>query len=41
MIEPTHFTTDATDPADDRSMRVMEYTMAIVALVAALLLSLR
>jgi hypothetical protein len=28
-------------PRDERSMRVMEYAMAILAIVAALLLSLR
>jgi hypothetical protein len=44
MIE--HSTTPAdptttTLPRDERSMRVMEYAMAILALVAALLLSLR
>ena len=43
MIDQTTLiASDAADsPRDERSMRVMEYAMAFIALTAALLLSLR
>ena len=43
MIEPTRIPTGQTGELgrDERSMRVMEYAMAFIALGAALLLSLR
>ena len=42
MIDQTRVPAEpAALPRDERSMRVMEYAMAIVALVAAVLLSLR
>ena len=43
MIERTTVTTVEGDklPRDERSMRVMEYAMVIMAFAAALLLSLR
>jgi hypothetical protein len=42
MIEQTRVPAEhATLPRDERSMRVMEYAMALIALAAAVLLSLR
>jgi hypothetical protein len=42
MIDQTRVSAEhAALPRDERSMRVMEYAMAIIALVAAVLLSLR
>jgi hypothetical protein len=43
MTEQTQVTADPTTSLhrDERSMRVMEYAMAIMAIVAALLLSFR
>jgi hypothetical protein len=42
MIDQTRETADQVAlPRDERSMRVMEYAMAIIALAAAVLISLR
>ena len=42
MIDQTRVSAEhAALPRDERSMRVMEYAMAIIALAAAVLLSLR
>jgi hypothetical protein len=41
MIDRTHVTTVEPDHRDELSMRVMEYAMAFIALVAAVLISIR
>ena len=41
MIDRTHITTVDPDHRDELSMRVMEYALATMALVAAILLSFR